>query len=111
MLIMPAVRAGALPARAAIQLWSKAQPSGTAAVLVINIGSTWGNAAQTIGSFNFSLSEIPGLASEVKTVTVREVWSGKDLGEATGVVTTDAIMPGDNRLYLLAPKARKIRGG
>ena len=94
-----------LPVCAAIQLWSKKQPGGRAAVLVVNSGSAWGNEGQTIGSFNFSLSEIPGLAPDVKTVAVRDVWNGKDLGEATGVVTTDAIVPGDNRLYLLAPKA------
>ena len=87
-----------------MQLWTKAQPNQAAAVLVINVASTWGNVGMDLDAFTFQLSELPGLASTVKAVTVRDVWNKTDLGDATGSFTTDAIKSGDNRLYLLTPK-------
>ena len=44
-----------------LQLWSKPQPGGGAAVLVASIGSTWGNDNTRSSAATFALSEIPGL--------------------------------------------------
>eukprot|EP01046_Picozoa_sp_COSAG06_P104361 COSAG06_NODE_50552_length_318_cov_0.570776_1_plen_100_part_01 len=44
-----------------LQLWSKPQPGGGAAVLVASIGSAWGNDNTRSSAANFALSEIPGL--------------------------------------------------
>ena len=44
-----------------LQLWSKPQPGGGAAVLVASIGSSWGNDNTRSSAATFALSEIPGL--------------------------------------------------
>jgi hypothetical protein len=86
-----------------LQLWSKPQPGGAAAVFINSQGSTWGNQqeqASTVASFK--ASEIPGL-KQSSSYTVRDVWNHTDLPNANGNITTDPIAPGDSRMYLLTP--------
>ena len=86
-----------------LQLWSKPQPGGTAAVFIQSTMSTWGNNNDAHSVATFTLAEIPGLPAGTKTVKVRDIWNHVDLADVSGEMSTDLIAPGDSRFYLLTP--------
>jgi hypothetical protein len=85
-----------------MQLWSKPQPGGAAAVFINSQGSTWGNQNDATTAASFKASEIPGLKQSA-SYKVRDVWNHTDLPNTNGDFATDAIAPGDSRMYLLTP--------
>jgi len=76
-----------------LQLWAKPQPEGVAA-LVIN--SDNGGSPHVV-DIDLSSLNVTG------TVNVRDIWLRKDLGQAAGNFTTDAINGYDSRFYLFTP--------
>ena len=78
-----------------VQLWSKPQPNGAVAVLFLSsLDSSIANATYTVDFGDIGVSG---------TMSVRDIWQRKDLGEATNSFTTDALGGKDSRFYLLSP--------
>ena len=88
-----------------LQLWSKPQPNGAAAVFINSQGSTWGNNGVDGAVASFKPSEIPGLRQGAPSYKVRDIWNRADLPAWKGDAPyeTGAIAAGDSRLYLLTP--------
>ena len=87
-----------------LQLWSKPQPGGAAAVLVLSIGSTWGNHPQDVPSVTVNLAKIAGLANPAGKFKVRDIWNHADLPAASGgELITGPIKGGDIAFFLITP--------
>ena len=87
-----------------LQLWSKPQPGGAAAVLVLSIGSTWGNHPQDVPSVTVNLAKIAGLANPAGKFKVRDIWNHADLPAASGgELITGPIKGGDSAFFLITP--------
>ena len=97
-----------------MQLWSKPQPNGAAAVFINNQGSTWGNNNAGFTVASFKPSELPGLKQSAAGYTVKDLWNHTSLpgvqGKGDASITTDAIHAGDSRFYLVTPVAKSSHG-
>ena len=80
------------------QLWSKKQPNGALALLVIN-GDSDGTAVAAPINFADLVDATAGV-----TYKVRDLWNQKDLGTTTGSYTTAAIGSHDSAFLLLTPQ-------
>lgn len=76
----------------AVQVWAKAQPKGAVAVLVINSGTSPYAASVELAKLGLS-----------GTVSVRDIWSRRDAGDASGEFVTGSIPGRDSGFYLLSP--------
>lgn len=87
------------PEEGTVQVWTKPQPAGSTAVLIINTGSL----PYTV---NIKLSEIEA-AYFSGSVYVRDIWARRELGKSKD--SLEVTVPGtDSVFYLLKPASARV---
>ena len=85
-----------------LQLWTKPQPGGAAAVFINNVGATWGDFPQVVPPQTIKLTDIGGIDA-TKAFKVRDIWNHADIAHVSGELVTPHIPEGDSLFYLLTP--------